>query len=51
MDNKKSHEHCFHLYQGIIYMCLPDGHVMLKCCKCDEKKTEHRDHFSKWGSK
>lgn len=37
------HEHCYHLYTGPLYMSVPDGHVVLKCCKCPKLKTTLAD--------
>lgn len=44
----QKHEHCFHAYRGVLHMVVPDGHVVLKCCKCPEMKTEHREHAGRW---
>jgi hypothetical protein len=43
-QKKPSHEHCLHPYRGAIHMVLPDGHTLMKCCKCEHTETKHRDH-------
>lgn len=40
-----SHEHCLRRYEGVIHMVIPDGHVLLKCCKCDHAEMRHHDHW------
>ena len=36
--------HCWHPYTGPIHMVVPEGHVIEKCCKCDEHRTRHVGH-------
>lgn len=38
-------DHCFHPFRGPLLMVVQDGHVVVKCCKCPETKTEHADHL------
>lgn len=38
------HTHCYHMYTGAIWMVVPDGHVVQKCCKCTSTRTVHIDH-------
>lgn len=38
------HEHCLHPYMGPIWMVIPDGHVLMKCCRCGHGETKHPDH-------
>jgi hypothetical protein len=45
MLSEEAHDHCFHPYQGPIMQVVPDGHVVLKCCKCDAKKVVHKEHI------
>ncbi len=44
----KSHEHCFHVYRGPIWMVIPDGHTVQKCCKCLTTRLVHVDHLNEW---
>ncbi len=37
-------QHCFHRYEGPVWMVLPDGHVLEKCCRCGWAGNVHRDH-------
>lgn len=39
-------EHCYHVHHGPIWMVVPDGHVVIRCCKCGATKLEHREHLS-----
>ena len=43
---KADHEHCWHMHRGPIWMVVPDGHVVQKCCKCPHTRTIHGDHMS-----
>lgn len=50
-----SHEHCWHIFGGPIWMVVPDGHVVEECCHCHQHRTihiEHRHHrpldLSRW---
>jgi hypothetical protein len=50
-----NHEHCYHAFTGPIWMVVPPGHVVQKCCKCESVRTIHVDHtrpmgwnFGKW---
>lgn len=36
-------DHCWHFFRGASYAVLPDGHVVMKCCKCPATDTIHRD--------
>lgn len=36
-------DHCWHNFVGIIHMVVPDGHVVQKCCRCEEMRDIHRD--------
>jgi hypothetical protein len=38
--------HCFHLFTGPIWMIIPDGQVLEKCCKCGATRLVHIDHSS-----
>ncbi len=40
----EEHRHCWHSYRGAIWMVVPDGHVVQKCCKCTAMRTTHVDH-------
>lgn len=42
--NERCHEHCWHAFRGPIWMVIPDGHILQKCCGCDAKRTIHIDH-------
>lgn len=39
------HECCYHRFTGPLLRIVPDGHVVQKCCKCDNTRTVHRDHL------
>lgn len=41
------HEHCFHLFRGVFHMVLPDGHVLEKCCKCQQTRVIHAEHSTR----
>jgi hypothetical protein len=45
----KEHIHCWHRHEGPIWMVIPNGHVVQKCCKCPAMRTMHRDHACDWG--
>lgn len=36
---------CFHVFTGPIWMVVPDGHVVQKCCHCSAMRTIHRCHM------
>lgn len=36
---------CYHVYHGPIWMVIPDGFILVQCCKCGRTKTIHMDHF------
>lgn len=38
------HQCCFHIYRGALWMVIPDGHVVEKCCKCGNMRTVHIEH-------
>lgn len=38
------HQHCYHAYHGPIWMVIPDGHIVQKCCKCEATRLVHIDH-------
>lgn len=44
IEDGPKHDHCWHAYQGAIWMVIPDGHVVQKCCKCPETRLVHIDH-------
>jgi hypothetical protein len=44
MNHDKNHAHCYHLHRGPIWMVIPDGHVVMKCCGCPHTVTVHADH-------
>jgi len=44
IKSQKEHEHCFHIFRGPIWMVIPDGHVIEKCCMCDATRTVHAEH-------
>ena len=33
------HKHCWHDYRGAIWMVIPDGHIVQKCCKCSRTRV------------
>ena len=39
-----NHKHCFHAYRGVIWMVIPDGHILEKCCNCEITRLVHVDH-------
>jgi hypothetical protein len=39
-----THKHCFHTYNGIIHMVIPDGHILEKCCQCPTTRLVHMEH-------
>lgn len=39
-----NHQHCFHTFRGPIWMVVPDGHVLEKCCKCETTRLIHIEH-------
>ena len=43
-DVRQEHEHCYHALRGPIWMVVPDGHIVQKCCKCENRRTIHADH-------
>lgn len=45
--NDHSHDHCWHAYCGPIWMVIPDGHTVQKCCKCPAMRTIHVDHVQR----
>ncbi len=44
-----NHEHCFHALRGPIFMVVPDGHIVQKCCKCEATRVIHADHAHEGG--
>lgn len=38
------HKHCWHLWEGPIWMVAPNGHIPQKCCVCEAMRTVHHDH-------
>jgi hypothetical protein len=46
-----NHDHCWHAYRGPIWMVIPDGHVLEKCCKCETTRLIHIDHLHEHGSR
>lgn len=38
-------DHCYHAYCGPIWMVIPQGHVILQCCKCHQMTVVHHDHW------
>ena len=38
------HSHCWHAHRGPIWMVLPDGHIVQKCCECGAIRTVHVEH-------
>jgi len=38
-------DHCYHLHRGPLLMVVPNGHVVLSCCKCKNLRTQHADHY------
>lgn len=46
IDGEKltQHEHCWHALRGPIWMVVPDGHTVQKCCGCNATRTIHVDH-------
>ena len=45
MYDDESHDHCYHKLRGVIHMVIPDGHIIQKCCKCEEIRVIHIDHM------
>src|SRR5438094_5250299 len=45
MAKPTNHTHCWHVYRGAIWMVLPDGHVLEKCCLCPATRTVHVEHL------
>lgn len=43
-------DHCWHAYQGMIHMVVPNGHVLQKCCHCEATRTVHADHVARPGA-
>lgn len=43
-SRRPTHEHCWHPWSGPIHMVLQNGHVLMKCCKCESTETRHGDH-------
>lgn len=46
VTNISACEHCMHLFTGPIWMVVPDGHVMMKCCHCAHITTLHAGHVN-----
>lgn len=44
-NEKDGHWHCWHQFHGPIWMVIPDGHTVQKCCKCDAVRTVHVEHL------
>lgn len=42
--NPPRHEHCWHAFRGPIWMVIPDGHMVQKCCQCEATRTVHVEH-------
>ena len=42
----REHKHCWHDYRGAIWMVIPDGHIVQKCCKCPKTRVIHAEHRS-----
>lgn len=42
--NHNDHVHCWHALRGPIWMVIPDGHTVQKCCECSATRTIHVDH-------
>ena len=36
--------HCWHDFRGPLWIVLPDGHVVQKCCHCEQTRTIHVEH-------
>lgn len=51
MNRKRTigHLHCWHAYRGAIFMVIPDGHMVQKCCKCPATRTVHVEHSGGYG--
>lgn len=43
---KSEHKHCYHPRKGPIHMVVPDGHVVMECCKCSVMEVVHIDHMA-----
>jgi hypothetical protein len=41
---EREHEHHWHEHAGAVWMAVPDGHIVQKCCRCWATRTVHRDH-------
>ena len=41
---EEDHKHCYHVFRGVIFMVVPDGHIVQKCCKCEAQRVIHTDH-------
>lgn len=40
--------HCYHNFRGPIWMVIPDGHVVQKCCKCNDTIVVHIEHTNEY---
>ena len=38
------HEHCWHQLRGPIWMVIPDGDTVQKCCRCEATRVVHIEH-------
>lgn len=47
IGKRATHDHCWHAYQGMIHMVVPNGHVLQKCCHCEATRTVHADHVAR----
>jgi len=39
-----NHEHCYHIFSGVIHMVVPNGHILQECCHCGSTRTVHAAH-------
>lgn len=37
-------DHYWHANRGAMMVCLPDGFIVQRCCKCHETRSIHADH-------
>lgn len=37
-------QHCWHLFEGPLWVVLRSGHIVQECCKCGQTRIIHRDH-------
>ncbi len=43
-NRRKTHGCCYHTFRGVLFMVVPDGHTVQKCCGCENMRTVHVEH-------